>query len=268
VAEFLATEIKTAFDRIRASGMNEWVGGADPEETGDACAAILLRHMPVVYDTRLLDLGAGVGRVTLGLLRQRPLVKAITGIDIVPRMVKFCNETIAPVFPNTNFELLADANIHYDRFKDATPPRSRADLTAQYGGTFDCAYAFSVFTHIDVNDFASLLEFAGGLIKPGGFFLFTAFALTPYSRAMIAEQRTAGGAFPQPQFYEDGDVFVGNAADRLAFIAYDVARIEAMIWEAGLAPTAIEYGDWRGGGLSLSLQDIFVCRKPFTGASG
>ena len=54
---------------------------------------------------------------------------------------------------------------------------------------------------------------------------------------------------------------IGNTDDRLAFIGYDIVRLERMIVEAGLVPAAIEYGDWRGAA-SASLQDVIVCFKP------
>jgi tRNA1(Val) A37 N6-methylase TrmN6 len=73
---------------MRQSEMNEWVGGADPELAGEVCASILLRHVPVDSNTRLLDLGAGIGRVALAVVRQRPQLKSLTGFDIIPRMVR------------------------------------------------------------------------------------------------------------------------------------------------------------------------------------
>src|SRR5262249_24091529 len=163
------------------SGMNDWVGGADPERVGEFCVSLLLRHVPLQGDERVLDFGCGIGRAAVALLRERPALQSLTGFDIVPRMVEFCTSTIGSQCPNANFELLADRNEHYDRFKDSTEPRSRQDLAARYAASFDVAYAYSVFTHIDVDDFTSLLRFVGTLLKPSGRFLFTAFALTPYS---------------------------------------------------------------------------------------
>lgn len=257
-------DFKAIYDKLRASEMNNWVGGADPELVGDICTSILVRHVPIDSETRLLDFGCGIGRVMLAVLKQKPMVKAITGIDIVPKMVDFCRETIQSEFPNTNFELAADANDHYDRYKDGRPPKSRAELTAAYGGQFDGAYAFSVFTHIDTGDFVSLLKFVGTMLKPGGRFFFTVFALTPYSRQMLKAGKAVSD-FPNSKFTDGGKVFIGNKADKLAFIAYDISKIEEMVWAAGLIPCAIEYGEWRGGKLTNSFQDVIVCRKPLEG---
>jgi SAM-dependent methyltransferase len=258
----ISPDFPRLFDAMRQSEMNQWVGGSDPELVGDVCASWLLRHIPINGGEQVLDFGCGIGRVALAILRQRPGLRSLTGFDIVPRMVEFCRATIGAHFPNVNFELLADQNEHYEHFKDAASARSRDDLITSYGGSFDMAYAFSVFTHIDVTDFVDLLRFVGALLKPTGSFLFSAFALTPYSRHQIAQKATAVVSLEHARYEQNGQVLIGNTEDRLAFIGYDIRRIEAMIWEAGLVPCAVEYGDWRGDKMSESYQDIFVCRRP------
>lgn len=256
-------DFKALYDKLRASEMNNWVGGSDPELVGDMCAWHLSRHTPINDQTRLLDFGCGIGRVTLAMLKHHPSIKGITGIDIVPKMVDFCRDTIGSQFPNVNFELTADTNDHYERYKDGAKPKSRSELSKAYGDQFDVAYAFSVFTHVDVEDFVSLLKFVGTMMKPGGHFFFTAFALSPYSRGRIKNRKTIGSyVTPKSTFIKQDKVLIGNPDDRLAFIAYDIAMIEEMICQAGLVPTLVEYGEWRGGGVSSSLQDLFVCRKP------
>jgi SAM-dependent methyltransferase len=246
---------------MRQNEMNAWVGGDDPELAGEICASILLRHVPVGSDTRLLDLGAGIGRVALAILRQRPQLRSLTGFDIIPRLVQFCQANISSQFSNVNFELLTERNAHYERYQGNVEGRSRAELIAAYAGSIDSVYAFSVFTHVDVSDFVALLHFTGKLLKPGGRVLFTVFALTPFSRHQIATGRTSV-PLPTVGYEQDGTVFIPNASDRLSFIGYDILRLEQMIVEAGLIPSVIEYGDWRGDRLSATFQDVIVCRKP------
>jgi SAM-dependent methyltransferase len=249
------------YQAMRQTEMNEWVGGADPELTGKISAAILLKYLPIDGTSQVLDFGVGIGRVALSVLKHRPALKLLLGIDIVSRMVDFCRSNIGSQFPNTRFELLADNNPHYERFKERAGPRARAELLAAYGGSIDCAYAFSVFTHIDKAEFAGLLRFIGGFLKPGGHLLFTVFALSPFSRQQIVAGRTSV-PLPTVGFEEQDTIFVPNPADRLAFIAYDTVRIEQMVTEAGLIPSQLEYGGWRGDKFSGSFQDVVVCRKP------
>ena len=178
------------YQAMRQTEMNDWVGGADPELAGEISASILLRHVNVDSNSWVLDFGAGIGRVAAAVLRQRPQLQFLTGLDIVPRMVDFCQTHFGTQFTNVKFELVADENAHYERYKSEARPKSRADIIASYGGQIDVAYAFSVFTHVDVNDFVDLLRFVGALLKPGGRLLFTAFALTPFSRSRIDDDKT------------------------------------------------------------------------------
>ena len=257
----VSSEHAAIYDVMRGSELNEWVGGGDPEVAGEISASIVARHIPSYGETRLLDFGCGIGRVALGVLRHMPGRVQVTGFDIVPRLVDFCNAEIASHYDNVNFELVADQNAHYERYKSEAVARSRDELLGRYASSFDAAYAFSVFTHVDAGDFVDHLRFLSALVKPGGRVMFTAFALSAFARQQIEAGRTQP-PFSNARYEENGEVFVGNTDDRLAFIAYDVKRLDAMMWDAGLIPWAAEYGMWRGDEMSFSYQDLFVCRRP------
>lgn len=261
---------KQIFDRMRHSEMNAWVGGLDPEAIGDACAAILDRYVSIDSSSRLLDFGCGVGRVLLSVLKRKPQVGHITGFDILPQVIAFCDTHIASAFPQTTFELVQGRNEHYDRFiamAGAKSAESRASshafLQSEHASAFTAAYAFSVFTHVEMVDFRSLLALLSNLLQPGGTLLFTAFLLTPYSRHSIQEGTTMF-PFAEAATEAEGNIFIGNAADRLSFIAFDLSLVEQMVFEAGLILTHVEHGCWAGGNVyfSPSGQDVVVCRRP------
>jgi SAM-dependent methyltransferase len=256
--------VETIYGEIRQSEMNDWVGGTDPEVVGNACRNILDRYLTINSSSRLLDFGCGIGRVLLSVLNNRSDVGAITGFDIMPQVIKFCDTHIASAFSNTKFEVIQGSNDHYDHFIAAASPsvaKSYAQLQGEYGSTFTGAYAFSVFTHVEIADFRSLLKFLSTLLVPGGELLFTAFLLTPFSRHAIKEG-TALFNFGATLSEADGDVFIGNSTDRLSFIAFDLVLVEKMVFEAGLVITRMEHGSWSGAGFSSSLQDVLVCRRP------
>jgi SAM-dependent methyltransferase len=251
-----------AFAAIRRTEMNEWVGGGDPALVGLFSGDVLQRLSTIGPRSRVVDFGCGIGRVAVQLLSREQPPRGYLGIDIIPSAIDFCRAEIQPRFAGTAFELAAGDNDHYDRHIDRTGvARDTASLTAQYGDRFTHAFAFSVFTHLYAEDFVAALRFIAALIGAGGEFLFTAFTLTDFSRAMIATGQTE---YPlgRHEFREDGRVMVGDPADPLAFIAYDRAMIEAMVWKAGLVITKVESGSWMGGRLGTSLQDVYVCRKP------
>ena len=256
------TNTAAIYAAMRASEMNAWVGGADPELVGVHTYEILRRHMVMWPGSRILDFGCGIGRVTTKLLAERPDLARVTGVDIMPPVVAFCDAHIATAFSNADFQLLSDSNHHYDRHigTGAGAAMTKAQFARRSAGVYGAAYAFSVFTHVDVDDFAPLLRFVGSLLPTHGQFLFTAFILTPASRKALAAGEVKR-RFPKGGFSRDGRVFVGDRDDRLAFIAYDMTLLEEMIISAGLIPATIEYGGWRADGFSPSLQDVVVCRK-------
>lgn len=260
------TDVKQIYDLIRKSEMNDWVGGSDPEAVGDACYGILKRYIALNGNSRLLDFGCGIGRVLLSILKHEPAIGSIRGLDIMPQVIQFCDENITARFPRATFDLIQGSNDHYDDFIKAAgraSPKSREQMLATHASSFTGAYAFSVFTHLEIADFRSLLELLAALLAPGGELLITAFLLTPYSRRAI-EKRECLFPFGETAYEQDGKVFIGNPADRLGFIAFDLSLVEQMVFEAGLVITQVEHGSWTGAGFSASLQDVIVCRRPVT----
>jgi SAM-dependent methyltransferase len=253
--------IANAFEKMRATQMNDWVGGSDPEAVGEAHANIIRRLLPIDSSSKVLDFGCGIGRGMLSLLKGAPQPEKIVGLDIMPPVIEFCRENIEPNFPNTSFELADDSNDHYDRFIGDVARKPKTELAKQYENYFSDAYAFSVFTHIDRKDFQDLLEFVGKMLMPGGRFLFTCFTLTEFSRHMI-ERGQAVFPLQDGAFVDDGKVLWGNRHDPLAFIAFDKMLLEEMAWKAGLAVMKVEYGCWMGGNIGSSLHDLVVVTKP------
>jgi len=231
------------FEEIRRSEMNDWVGGADPEAVGEACRGILDRYLAINANSRVLDFGCGVGRVLLSVLKHKPEVSLVTGFDIMPQVIRFCETHIASAFPRTKFELIQGNNDHYNQFiaaAGANTAKSHALLQVEYAAAFTEIYAFS-----------------------GGTLLFTAFLLTPYSRHAIQQGTTMfplAGAVTE----EQGKILIGNTADRLGFIAFDLMLMQQMVFEAGLIITHVEHGSWADAQFSASLQDVIVCRRPIS----
>ncbi len=253
-------DLAPIYDLMRATPMNDWVGGSDPERVGDGCVALLRRLVRLTPNSRVLDFGCGIGRGLVSLHKAGVHPKQLVGMDIMPPVIDFCAEHIAPVLPNVAFELIEGANDHYDHFIEARPRESHASLTQKYQNNFTDGYAFSVFTHVTQEDFQTLLNFVATMMAPGGRFLFTCFELNAYSRHMVLAGQSM---FPlDRQRMADADnIFIANPDDPLAFIAFDEALIREMVWKSGMAVTKVSYGCWMGGGIGESLQDAIVCTK-------
>jgi len=252
--------ISEIFEKMRSTEMNDWVGGTDPEVVGNASADLIRRLMPISSESKILDFGCGIGRGMVSLLRGGAPAKVV-GMDIMPPVISFCQENIAPHFPQVSFDLIEGANDHYDQFIGDQFRKPLAQIEQEYKDYFNIAYAFSVFTHIDRKDFVNVLKLVESMLAPGGYFLFTCFTLTEFSRKMIDHSQTI---FPlvNKAYVDNGEVLWGEQNDPLAFIAFDKQLLEAMTWEAGLAIMKVEYGCWMGGNIGSSLQDLIVVRKP------
>jgi len=251
------------FDLIRSSEMNNWVGGADPEAVGNACVSILERHFLLNGSTRYLDFGCGVGRVLVSLLKKYPDIGPITGMDIMPQVINFCREHIASSYLKTSFELLQGENNHYNKYinePDVSLAISSEEAARIYTNYFTSVFSFSVFTHLEAEDFKKLLKFLAGVTIPGGEILLTCFIINPQSKRAIAD-KSCRTSFENYEFENERKIFVGNKADRLSFIGFDQSLIEEWVMEAGLFIKRIEYGAWSGI-VTGSLHDVIVCQKP------
>ncbi len=258
--------ISDIFSKMRATEMNDWVGGSDPEAVGDATAFIINRMMPINNGSKVLDFGCGIGRTIVSLIKNETSPEKIVGIDIMPQVIDFCKENISSNFAHVTFDLTRASNDHYDRFIKDPKNLLAVKVEKKYRNYFDNAYAFSVFTHISREDFVKNLKSVCNMLTYGGYFLFTCFALTEFSRSQI-EQGQAIFPFTDSAFIDNGEVFLGHKNDPLAFIAFDKTLLEKMVWDAGLSLFKIEYGDWMGGNLGSSLHDLIVVRKPYPAKS-
>lgn len=253
-------EFSEIYEAMRATPMNDWVGGSDPEQVGDACVALLRSLVQLNGESRVLDFGCGIGRGLVSLHKSGIRPRQLVGMDIMPPVIDFCEQHIAPRLANTQFELIEGANDHYDRFIEQRDRQSHAALSAKYCDHFTDGYAFSVFTHVTRDDFQKLLTFVASMMKPGGRFLLTCFELNAYSRHMVMAGQSM---FPldRQRMADAGDIFIANPDDPLAFIAFDAGLIRDMVWRAGMAVTKVKYGCWMGGGIGDGLQDLIVCTK-------
>jgi SAM-dependent methyltransferase len=254
-------DLAPIYDLMRGSELNERVGGADPRLVGEFCFHNINLHLALGPQDRVLDFGCGIGRVLVQVANHLPPTASVVGMDIMPEVIAFCSEHIAPVFGHASFELIEGSNVHYNKYIKGGAARKKADVLRSHGGQFTRAYAFSVFTHVDLADFSTLLAFVKDLLLPGGEFMFTCFLLTEFSRAAI-KNATAQFGFDNPRYESGGTVFIGNTTDRLAFIAFDIGLVEKLVYNAGLVISRVQYGAWRGAGFGDSLQDIVVVRKP------
>jgi SAM-dependent methyltransferase len=209
-----------------------FTGDSDFLATGAELLGLLRDRGGLRPDSRVLDVGCGIGRVarTLVGVLDPAAGGAYVGFDPVAEAIAWCAERYPEHFRFVHADL---------RNELYNPDGAVAAIDYRFpveDGWATLVVATSVFTHLDGAETAHYLAEVRRALAPGGVALLTFFLLDDASRAAIA----AGRAHQR---------FGGADA---------VAHDRATVLEAIGAATVHE-GRWRGGD-GLSYQDLVVAR--------
>jgi SAM-dependent methyltransferase len=202
-----------------------FTGDSDFLATGAELLGLLREHGGLRADSRVLDVGCGIGRVArtlVGVLDDG----AYVGFDPVPEAIAWCAARYPPNFRFVHADLRNDL-YNPDGAVAATGYRFPVD-----DGWATLVVATSVFTHLDGAETVHYLAEVRRALAPGGTALLTFFLLDDASRAAIAAGRVR-------QRFGGADA---------------VAHERAVVGAA-----TVHEGRWRGGD-GLSYQDLVVVR--------
>ena len=121
-----------------------FVGTVDFKEGAQEGIDRLIRMDVIAPESRVLDIGCGIGRLAIPLTRYLKS-GSYDGLDIVPSGIDWCNEHIAGKYPNFHFTLADVFNKEYNPGGHV----SASDYTFPYpDDAFDLVLLISVFTHM------------------------------------------------------------------------------------------------------------------------
>jgi SAM-dependent methyltransferase len=212
-----------------------FTGDSDFLATGEELLGLLREHGGLRADSRVLDVGCGIGRLarTLAGVLDPAAGGAYVGFDPVAEAIAWC----AGRYPG-HFRFV-HADLRNDLY-NADGAVAATDYRFPVGnGWATLVVATSVFTHLDGAETEHYLGEVHRALAPGGVALLTFFLLDDGSRAAIEAGRVR-------------QVFGGADA---------VAQDRAAILDALAAPATVHDGTWRGGD-GLSYQDLVVLRAP------
>jgi SAM-dependent methyltransferase len=201
---------------------------------------------------RVLDVGCGCGRVAIPLTGYLT-TGSYTGFDVVPDLVAWCRDHIAPGRPHFRFDLADVANAFYHGHGATPAARFRFPYD---DGAFDFTVLTSVFTHMLEDDFTRYAREVARTLTPGGtafmtFFLMNEEALrlkrTPAAKLSFRHRR--------------GRCRVQDRADPEGAVAYPERLARAILRAAGLQVQQILLGSWCGRSGTVSFQDIVIARR-------
>jgi SAM-dependent methyltransferase len=213
---------------------------------------VLLHLTNLASDSRVLDVGCGLGRVAMPLTRY--LVDGTyDGVDIMADVVEDSRNRISTRFPNFRFHHVDVYSGRYNKNANAQAQKLSFDFPDE---EFDVVFLFSVFSHMFPDDVRAYLKEFHRLLRPGGMVLATFFLLTERAEARI---RAGEGRFSFAHSY--GSVRVNDAQIPESAVAYSPALVDELIDESGLTKLFVSYGSWTGVSRSLTGQDAVICQK-------
>jgi SAM-dependent methyltransferase len=237
----------------RPPAIRKLVGPGDFEAIGAATVEQLMAEAGLRPEDTFLDIGCGIGRIALPLTGFLIPSARYEGFDVVPEFVKWCRDNISNRHPNFHFELVDLANSEYNR-------EGRFDAASfQFGypdGSFDFAYAGSVFTHLLPPAAENYIRQAARVLRPGGTLAATFFLLNDESRRLIDSGqahmplRSAGTGFRML-----------DAGNPEADVGLEENDVRTTLRSAGLIIRAVHYGYWCGRRSGLGYQDLIVASR-------
>ena len=247
-------------DRARGRGdplvpprrLRGFAGDSDFVATGDELLSLARAHGGLRTDSRVLDVGCGIGRLarTLTEVLDPAAGGAYVGFDPVAPAVAWC----AARYP-AHFRF-----VHADLRNDLYNPVGAVAATDYRfpvdDGWATLVMATSVFTHLDRPEVDRYLAETRRAMGPGAVALLTFFLLDDASRAALA-----GGRACQPFAESTGEQAIADPEVTMAAVAYDRASVLEALAQRGLEAAAVHDGNWRGGA-GLSYQDLVVARAP------
>ena len=107
------------YQRMSEKGLAEIVGGGDTQLVASQNFTALRYLTQLEPQMSVLDFGCGCGRLAIPLLEYLSEEGSYVGVDIVPKLVEFCNQEIEPYYSNASFFRSTDSNKLYDKFVES-----------------------------------------------------------------------------------------------------------------------------------------------------
>jgi SAM-dependent methyltransferase len=203
----------------------------------------------------VLDVGCGLGQLAVPLTGFLGPDGRYDGIDIVPRGIRWCRETITARHPRFRFHLADLYNRNYH------PEGRSAAATYVFpfdAGTFDFIYLRSVFTHMKPPEIVHYFTEIARLLRTGGRCLTTYFLLN-------AELTRLNEALRIRELVPECGYFRTTGPEGRDTFSHEEAWVRGLHDVNGLRVVEpVRYDSWCGRADGMSSQDVVFATKDAT----
>ena len=205
-------------------------------------------------DESILDVGCGIGRKTIPLIKYLSDRGKYEGFDVVRSHIGWCQKAISKKHPNFHFQHVPVYNRHYNPSGRNSAEQFRFPFDDE---TFDFVVLGSVFTHMLPEEVSNYLSEVSRVLRPGGRSLITFFLVNGESVRLMHARKSALEFRNEHAIYRTVSDKVPEKA-----IAYDESYVMGLYGKNGLdILKPIHYGSWCGRKHFLSYQDLIVAQK-------
>ena len=206
-------------------------------------------------DSRILDIGSGIGRMAVPFIGYLNHDGSYEGIDIVKTGINWCNKNISKINPQFKF---IHSDIYNDLYNTKGVIKGEEYVFPYRDEEFDIAFLTSVFTHMLQAEVEQYIKEIARVLKVGGKCLATFFILNDESFSLM---NTTEDSFKFP--FNHGEYSFMSEDTKTANVAYNQQWIERIMNENGLKVEVVRYGFWSGRDKAAfpDFQDIIIVSK-------
>ncbi|WP_028745172.1 class I SAM-dependent methyltransferase [Rhizobium mesoamericanum] len=232
-----------------------FVGDGDFRTIGAEFLGYFIRLGGLREDSRVLDIGCGIGRMAVPLTQYLdPQTSRYDGIDPVESGIGWCQRMIAAVYPNFAFQRL---DIAHDLYNPGGKISGKALALPFPDHHFDFVIMTSVVTHLPPAEILVYLAEVRRILSPGGRLFMTAFVVD-----RVAATNEHGRRDPRLAFrrYSGGPCWFVPSQPPLAAIGFEDGFLDKALERAGLSVALKSLGHWRGTNAGHH-QDVIVAKR-------
>jgi SAM-dependent methyltransferase len=202
----------------------------------------------------VLDVGCGSGRMARPLTMFLSRNARYEGFDVDKSCIEWCQENIAPRYPNFHFQRVDIYNKFYNPTGTIMPEKFEFPYEPD---TFDFIFLTSIFTHMLPKDMERYFSEIVRVLKKGGRCFITYFIINEVSLECIRQKKSIINFINSRQGYYSP---VKDVPEKV--LAYDEKYLRALYPKYGLTiREPIYYAKWSGRDTGIEGQDIIIAIK-------